>query len=81
LLKNKVFEKGIGKIPLAKYNWLNFFLTDQDKIDMFILGAQSATDFLMKFDWDNYKGARSNMQKKLNAEKTPGHTSPVSVLA
>ena len=48
---------------------------------MFILGAQAATEFLMKFDWDDYKGARTIMQKKLNAEKTPGHTSPVSVLA
>ena len=81
LLKNKVFEKGIGKIPLSKYNWLNFFLSDKDKIDMFISGAQAATDFLMKFDWDDYKGARTIMQRKLNAEKTPGHTSPVSVLA
>ncbi|MEO6673488.1 MAG: patatin-like phospholipase family protein, partial [Ginsengibacter sp.] len=43
LLKNRVFEKGVGKIPLSAYNWLNFFITDEDKIDMFVLGAQTAT--------------------------------------
>lgn len=68
LLKNEVYQKGIGKIPLSKYNWLNFFLSDQDKIDMFVLGAQSATSFLMKFDWETYKNSRADMQVKLNEE-------------
>lgn len=68
LLKNAVYQKGIGKIPLSQYNWLNFFLSDQDKIDMFVLGAQSATDFLMKFNWQEYKMSRADMQVKLNEE-------------
>lgn len=69
LLKNKVYEKGIGKIPLADFNWLNFFLKDEDKIKMFVLGAQAATKFLIEFDWSNYKDERTVMQVKLNAEK------------
>jgi NTE family protein len=69
LLKNKVFEKGIGKIPLSDYNWLNFFLSDQDKIDMFILGAKTATDFLIGFNWDAYKNDRTTMQVTLNLNK------------
>ncbi len=69
LLKNKVFEKGIGKIPLSQYNWLNFFLSDKDKIDMFVLGAKAATDFLLKFDWDTYKNKRTIMQVTLNSER------------
>ncbi len=73
LLKNRVFEKGIGKIPLSKYNWLNFFLSDQDKIDMFVAGAQTATEFLLKFDWDDYKNARTEMQKELNEKESPQH--------
>jgi NTE family protein len=68
LLKNKVFEKGIGKIPLSDYNWLNFFLTDQDKIDMFIRGAKAATEFLIKFEWDAYKDDRTTMQVTLNSK-------------
>ena len=74
LLKNRVFEKGIGKIPLSKYNWLNFFLSDQDKIDMFVAGAQTATDFLLTFDWEDYKNARTEMQKELNKKQAPQHS-------
>ncbi|MDQ2719181.1 MAG: patatin-like phospholipase family protein [Bacteroidota bacterium] len=71
LIKNKVFDNGIGKIPLVGYNWLNFFLKDEDKIKMFILGAKAATDFLIKFDWEDYKNERAVMQVKLNKERPP----------
>jgi NTE family protein len=71
LLKNKVYEKGIGKIKLTGYNWLNFFLKDKDKIDMFVLGAKAATDFLLQFNWDEYKNAREIMQVELNKQKPP----------
>jgi NTE family protein len=69
LLKNKMYEKGIGKVPLAGYNWLNFFITDKDKIGMFVAGAKAATQFLIEFDWNNYKAARVNMQKTLTEDK------------
>jgi NTE family protein len=69
LLKNKVYEKGIGKIPLSDYNWLNFFITDQDKIDMFVLGVKTATKFLLEFDWGTYKDDRITMQVTLNLNK------------
>ncbi|MEO9003941.1 MAG: patatin-like phospholipase family protein [Ginsengibacter sp.] len=71
LLKNKFFDKGIGKIPLADYNWLNFFLKDEDKINMFILGAKAATQFLIDFDWAEYKNQRTQMQVKLTNEHVP----------
>lgn len=71
LLKNAIFKKGIGVIELAKYNWLNFFLTDEDKLDMFVDGAKAATAFLLKFDWPAYQAARKAMQQDLDkkAEK------------
>jgi NTE family protein len=65
LLKNKIYEKGIGKINLSKYNWLNFFLRNEDKIDMFVLGAEAAKEFLIKFDWEAYKSDRISMQREL----------------
>jgi NTE family protein len=68
LLKNKFYENGIGKIPLSDYNWLNFFLTDKDKINMFVLGAKAATEFLINFDWEDYKNKRVKMQAKLAGE-------------
>lgn len=70
LLKNRMYEKGIGKIPLSEYNWLNFFLSDQDKIDMFVKGAKAATQFLITdFNWEDYKLTRTVMQIKLEMEK------------
>jgi len=71
LLKNKFYEKGIGKIPLSDYNWLNFFLKDEDKINMFLLGAKAATQFLIDFDWNAYKNGRVEMQAKLVEENAP----------
>lgn len=81
LLKNKVYEKGIGKIHLAGYNWLNFFLKDKDKIDMFVLGAKTATEFLLKFNWDEYKNARSDMQVEINKKESPAKADESSILS
>jgi NTE family protein len=71
LLKNKFYDRGIGKIPLSDYNWLNFFLKDEDKINMFVLGAKAATQFLIDFNWQEYKGGRTQMQVKLTEEHVP----------
>ncbi len=65
LLKNKIYQKGIGSIKLAGYNWLNFFLKDEDKIDMFVRGAKAATDFLLAFNWNEYKNDRIVMQNQI----------------
>ena len=69
LIKNKVYEKGIGKINVSEYNWLNFFLTKKDKLNMLVKGAGAATDFLMDFDWQDYKMARADMQEQMNNTK------------
>jgi NTE family protein len=71
LIKNKVFKKGIGTIHLQGYNWLNFFLTDEDKINMFAKGAEAATHFLKHFNWEKYKTARTEMKHKLIKEQIP----------
>ena len=65
LLKNKVFKKGIGTVELSEYNWLNFFLTPEDKINMFIKGAEAAKEFLINFNWEEYKNNRIEMREQL----------------
>ncbi len=70
LIKNNVFKKGIGKIPLSEFNWLNFFITEEEKIKMFIRGAQAAKDFLINFDWRKYQEERIQMQLFLNEKNT-----------
>jgi NTE family protein len=65
LIKNAFFKKGIGSIPLKGFNWLNFFMEDEKKKQMFILGARTAAKFLREFNWQEYKVARTRMQADL----------------
>jgi len=64
-LKNRVMYKGVGKVGVADYNWLNFFLTNEQKIDLFAKGAEAARAFLngtdtqKGFDWAAYKSERT----------------------
>jgi NTE family protein len=61
LLKNEDYEKLITKIDVGEHNWLNFSISDDDKVDLFIRGAKAAADFLRKFDWEEYKEIRGKM--------------------
>lgn len=58
LRTNPDFRHLIGYIDAGNHNWLNFGLTDEAKIDLFIRGAQAAASFLNSFNWDNYKEIR-----------------------
>jgi len=71
LEKNYVFQKGIGHIPLYDINWLNFFLTNKLKLEMFQRGANTAVDFLMKFKWEEYRAARIALQQNINNRSKP----------
>ncbi len=64
-IKNRVYSKGIGSIPLSDFNWLNFFLTNEEKRTMFERGAEAAAEFLIGFDWNKYKYDRSVLQSTL----------------
>lgn len=61
LLKNEDYEKLITKIDVGDHNWLNFSISNEDKVDLFIRGAKAAADFLNKFDWEGYKEIRRKM--------------------
>ena len=69
LIKNQFFKKGIGVIPLKGYGWLNFFLLDKAKIEMFVLGAEAATNFLKDFKWDDYKDKGVKLRSDLKENK------------
>ncbi len=68
LLKNKVYNSGIGKIKLNDFNWLNFFLKPEQKVELFVRGAKAAKDFLLQFDWEKYKEQRIGMQDQLKGK-------------
>jgi len=58
LRTNPDFRHLIGYIDSGNHNWLNFGLTEDAKIDLFIRGAQSASQFLKTFNWLKYKKIR-----------------------
>jgi len=66
LRTNPDFRNLIGYIDTGTHNWLNFGLSDEAKIDLFIRGAQSAAGFLNSFNWEKYKGIRK-LKKELYA--------------
>lgn len=65
LIKNSIFEKCIGRIDVRKFNWLNFNLTEKEKIQLFINGAEAAAKFLMEFDWEAFKNYRKEKKSGL----------------
>ena len=69
LLKNRILEKGVGKVNMTGYNWLNFFMSDEDKLKMFAIGAQAAAAFLKDYKWDEFKANREEYFEKMNAHK------------
>jgi NTE family protein len=61
LLKNRDYKHLIGMIDTDGHNWLNFDITDEEKLDLFKRGVRAAADFLEKFDWEGYKELRGTM--------------------
>lgn len=47
LLKNADFNRTVGSIDVHGVNWLNFNLTDQEKLDLFRRGAEAAAIFFL----------------------------------
>lgn len=63
LNKNQDYKHLVCEINTAEINWLNFDLTDKDKLELFLSGARSAANFLRSFNWENYKNLRRDLLK------------------
>jgi len=62
LLKNPDYRQLICRIKAdEKFNWLNFFMKDEEQISLFNLGAEKAIEFLEGFEWDKYKELRKKL--------------------
>ncbi len=59
LFRNKDYQKLIEHVHVGDHSWLNFQITNADKKDLFVRGAQAAGRFLQKFNWDEYKRIRA----------------------
>ncbi len=54
------FHQLVATIDVGEHDWLNFHISDEDKIDLFRRGAKAAVAFLKEFDWKKYKRKRQD---------------------
>jgi len=69
LLTNPDYEKLITHVNTGNHNWLNFSMSDKDKLDLFKRGAKAASDFLDEFKWEEYKKIREELTKLVLPDK------------
>lgn len=59
---NQDFQNLVAYIDTGDHDWLNFFLTNRQKVDLFARGAKAACEFLTnKFNWQDYKNVRKEL--------------------
>jgi NTE family protein len=56
--RNRAFNRAVCSIDVRGYSWLNFFMTNEDKMALFRKGAEAAISFLKQFEWEQYKAER-----------------------
>ncbi|MDQ3864758.1 MAG: patatin-like phospholipase family protein [Actinomycetota bacterium] len=57
--RNPDYRKLVAYIDTGQeHGWLDFDMSDKDKIDLFVRGARKAAEFLTTFDWEGYKELR-----------------------
>jgi NTE family protein len=72
LVKNNFYDKYVARIDIKGFNWLNFGLSDEEKIGLFIKGAEAARNYLLTFDWEKYKQERAELYEELySREREP----------
>ena len=45
--KNRAFDLGVKEVLLTGHNWLNFFITLEEKVEIFNCGASAANNFFL----------------------------------
>ena len=63
IVRHPDYRNLVTWIDTGEHHWLDFFMTDEDKADLFTRGALAAADFLDSFDWGAYKKVRAKLAK------------------
>ena len=70
IARNPDYNNLVSCIGTGEHNWLNFGMSDEDKLDLFKRGAAEADRFLREFDWEEYKEIRQGIAKAVNENKS-----------
>jgi NTE family protein len=65
--RNPDYSKLVTWIPAKGFNWLDFNMSDDKKLKLFLEGAHCAAKFLSTFDWGEYKILRAFTAKEAQA--------------
>ena len=61
IARNPDFRQLVCVVDTAAQNWMNFDLTQSDKVELFRRGAEAAVQFLRHFNWPQYQALRTDM--------------------
>ena len=61
LSRHPDYQHLVAFIQTGDHHWLDFYMEPESKIDLFARGVEAAIQFLMKFDWDDYKHIRRRL--------------------
>ncbi|MBD2770151.1 patatin-like phospholipase family protein [Hymenobacter sp. BT664] len=53
----------VSYVETSRFNWLDFSLSEQTKVELFAEGARAAANFVAQFDWEGYKQVRRQLLK------------------
>ena len=71
IARNQDYRQLVSCIGTGEHNWLNFNMKDEEKIDLFVRGAQTAERFLREFDWNEYKKTRESIAQSVEESPFP----------
>ena len=71
IARNQDYRKLVSCIGTGDHHWLNFDMSDAQKIDLFVRGAKEADRFLRDFDWLEYKKIRKSIAQSIEASNLP----------
>ncbi len=65
LYQNRFYQDYcVHNIDVSKFNWLDFSMSDEQKLKLFEQGVIAGTKFLEDFNWREYKSARKELYVK-----------------
>ncbi|HEX8657947.1 MAG TPA: hypothetical protein VF690_10450, partial [Hymenobacter sp.] len=56
--RNSDYRHLVHCLNVDRFNWLDFNMPAQQKLDLFATGVRGAAEFLKTFDWEAYKELR-----------------------
>lgn len=71
LTQHPDYQHLVTYVDTGDYNWLDFDLSDDAKVELFANGAEAAAQFLVGFEWEKYKALRGVLRDATRIRRSP----------